>query len=63
MKIIFECKLTVFEYIPDKEVESVRTKEEVAEVLAEYIKGMLTESGGVSITDATLTREGGEQDG
>lgn len=63
MKLTFECKLTMFEYIPDEEVERVRTEEEVAEAITAEIKGMLFYSGGVSITDATLTKEDGGQDG
>lgn len=63
MKLTFECKLTMFEYISDEEVEMVYTEEEIVRNLSECIKGRLTESGGVSITDATLTKEGGEQDG
>lgn len=63
MKLTFECKLAMFDYISLDETERLRTKEEVAEVLAEYIKGRLTESGGVSITDATLTKEDGGQNG
>jgi len=63
MKLTFECKLTMFDYIPDDEVERVYTKKEVAESLAECIKDGLTESGGVSITDVTLTKEEGGQDG
>ena len=56
MKVTFECKLTMFDYIPDE--AGVRTKEEVARGLAECIKDELTDSGGVSITDVTLTKEG-----
>ena len=63
MKMTFECKLAMFDYISFDETERLRTKEEVSEVLAEYIKGRLTESGRVSITDATLTREDGGQNG
>lgn len=61
MKMIFECKLTMFDYIPDEAVAS--TKENIARDLAECIKDELTDSGGVSITDATLTREDGGQNG
>lgn len=57
MKVTFECKLTMFDYISDDEAERIRTKEEVAEALANYIEVRLIESGGVSITDATLTKE------
>jgi len=57
MKLTFECKLTMFDYISDDDVERIRTKEEVAEALAEYIKVRLIESGDVLITDATLTKE------
>lgn len=60
MKLIFECKLTMFDYISDDDVERIRTKEEVAEALAEYIKVRLIESGDVLITDATLTKEDSE---
>ena len=63
MKLIFECKLTMSEYISDEEVKGVRTKEEIARNLAAIIRAELNESGGVSITDATLTKEDGEQDG
>ena len=63
MKIIFECKLTMSEYVSDEEAKRVLTKEEIARNLAAIIREALNESGGVSITDATLTKEGGEQDG
>ncbi len=63
MKLTFECKLTMYDCIPDDEAESVRTKEEIARDLAECIKDELTDSGGVSITDATLTKEDGGQNG
>lgn len=53
MKLTFECKLTMFDYIPDGAVAS--TKEEIARDLAECIKDELSDSGGVSITDVTLT--------
>ena len=62
MKLTFECKLTMYDCIPDDEVEGVRTKEEIARDLVECIKDELTDSGGVSITDATLTKEDGGQD-
>lgn len=45
MKLTFECKLTMFDYISDDDVERIRTKEEVAEALAEYIKVRLIKSG------------------
>lgn len=57
MKVTFECKLTMFDYISDVDAERIRTKEEVAEALANYIKVNLIESGEVSITDAVLTKE------
>ncbi len=57
MKVTFECKLTMFDYISDDEAERLRTKEEVAEALADYIKVRLIKSGGVSVTDAVLTKE------
>lgn len=57
MKLTFECKLTMFDYISDVDAERIRTKEEVAEALANYIKVNLIESGEVSITDAVLTKE------
>lgn len=58
MKLTFECKLTMSEYISDEEVERVRTEEEIARNLATIIRAELNESGGVSIDDATLTKEG-----
>ena len=58
-KMTFECKLTMFDYIPDEAVAS--TKENIARDLAECIKDELSDSGGVSITDVTLTKEDGEQ--
>ena len=58
MKLTFECKLTMFDYIPDGAVAS--TKEEIARDLAECIKDELSDSGGVSITDVTLTMEDGD---
>ena len=63
MKLTFECKLTMFDYIPDDKVERIRTKEQVAEALAECIKEELSDSAGVSITDATLTNEDGDGNG
>ena len=57
MKVTFECKLTMFDYISDDEAERIRTKEEVAEALSRYIKVRLVRTGGVSITDATLSKE------
>lgn len=57
MKVTFECKLMMFDYISDDEAERICTKEEVAEVLANYIQVRLIKSGEVSITDATLTKE------
>lgn len=57
MKVTFECKLTMFDYISDDEAEKLRTKEEVAEALARFMKLWLVKSGEVSITDATLTKE------
>lgn len=57
MKLTFECKLMMFDYISDDEAERIRTKEEVAEALADFIKARLIKSGGVSITDATLLKE------
>lgn len=63
MKLIFECKLTMYDYIPDDEVGRILTKEQVAESIAEYIKEGLSKTGGVSITDATLTKKDGGWDG
>ena len=63
MKLTFECKLTMFYYISDDDAERIRTKEEIAEALAEYIKVRLIKSGDVLITDTTLTKEDGEQHG
>lgn len=57
MKVTFECKLTMFDYISDDDAERICTKEEVAEALANYIEARLFESGRVHITDATLTEE------
>lgn len=56
-KLTFECKLTMFDYISDVDAERIRTKEEVAEALANYIEAQLIESGRVYITDAVLTEE------
>lgn len=63
MKLIFECKLTMSEYVSDEEAKRVCTKEEIARNLAAIIREALRDSGRVSITDATLTKEEGEQDG
>ena len=63
MKLTFECKLMMSEYVSDEEAKRVLTKEEIARTLAAIIREALRDSGRVSITDATLTKEGGEQDG
>lgn len=62
MKLTFECKLTMSEYISDEEVKRVLTKEEIARNLAATIREALNETGGVSIDDATLTKEGGDNE-
>lgn len=57
MKLTFECKLTMIEYISDDEIERIRTTKEVAEDLVKYITWQISSAGEVSITDATLTKE------